>query len=53
MGTLSGEVEGIVCQVEWVLYQEGAWVLCQVRWRGWFVKWSGYFVRRDHGYFVR
>ena len=41
MGTLSGEVEGIVCQVEWVLCQEGSWVLCQVRWRGWFVKWSG------------
>ena len=41
MGTLSGEVEGVVCQVEWVLCQEGAWVLCQVRWRGWFVKWSG------------
>ena len=34
MGTLSGEVEGVVCQVEWVLCQEGAWVLCQVRWRG-------------------
>ena len=34
MGTLSGEVEGVVCQVEWVVCQEGAWVLCQVRWRG-------------------
>ena len=23
MGTLSGEVEGVVCQVEWIVCQEG------------------------------